>query len=59
MNTEIRIANIIIIAAVALGVIVVAEGIILPAIESWAAGPGFPGCFNTPGANASKGRCFH
>jgi hypothetical protein len=27
--------------------------------QAEAAGRGFPGCLNTPGANASKGRCIH
>ena len=51
--------NVLIMAAIALGVIVAVDMVVLPAIEAWAAGPGNPGCANTPGLNASKGRCFH
>ena len=33
--------------------------ILLQQQQAEAAGRGFPGCANTPGANASKTRCIH
>jgi hypothetical protein len=51
--------NVLIIMAISFGVIVAVDMVVLPMIEALAAGPGNPGCSNTPGLNASKGRCFH
>ena len=47
-------ANVLIIMAISLGVIVAVDMVVLPMIEAFAKGcpPG------TPGLNASKGRCF-
>jgi hypothetical protein len=56
MLTHSPMANIFIILAIALGVVVVVDGIILPIIQAYAAGGQ---CALTPGFNASKGRCYH
>ena len=53
MLTHSPMANIFIILAIALGVVVVVDGIILPIIQAYAAG-----CKNGIAFNASKGRCF-
>jgi hypothetical protein len=43
-----------------LGVVVVTVAVTIPLQQqAEAAGRGFPGCANTPGANASKLRCVH
>ena len=55
-------AVIAIVAALAvLGVVVLTVAVTIPLQQQQAeaAGPGNPGCSNTPGLNASKGRCFH
>ena len=48
-----------IVAALGLVGVVAIESIIsiIPQHQAKAAGPGLPGCTNTPGLNASKGRC--
>ena len=50
-----------IVAALGLVGVVAIESIIsiIPQHQAKAAGPGFPGCANTPGGNASQGRCLH
>jgi len=45
-----------------IGVLVVVETFVIPLQQQQqaeAAGRGFPGCANTPGANASRLRCIH
>jgi hypothetical protein len=46
-------------AALALLGIVAITVVTIPQQQAEAAGRGFPGCINTPGANASKTRCVH
>jgi hypothetical protein len=58
--TTISIAIIAIVAArTLLGVVAITVVTIPIQQQADAAGRGNPGCFNTPGLNASKGRCFH
>ena len=59
-GTTTSIAIIAIVAALALvGVVAGTILVTVPQQQAQAAGPGNPGCSNTPGLNASKGRCFH
>jgi hypothetical protein len=50
-----RTVNVIIMAAIAFGVIVVVDMVVFPILEAWAAG-----CFiGSRGFNSSQARCFH
>jgi hypothetical protein len=53
MLTHSPMANVLIVLAVALGVIVVVDMVVLPAIEAYARG-----CNRSIAFNASQGRCF-
>ena len=53
MFTQSPMTNVVILVAIAIGVIVVVDAVILPALEAYAAG-----CKNGVAFNASKGRCF-
>ena len=58
MNRQTQLAIFAVVAALGLLGAIAVESIITIE-EAKAAGPGFPGCANTQGFNASKGRCFH
>lgn len=52
MSTEPRVLSVFIIVAIGLGVVLVADMVIIPFLEAWA-----KGCPNSQAFNASKGRC--
>jgi hypothetical protein len=59
MDKEVLIIVTIVAAVGLLGIVVVEADTVVKRIQAFAAGPGFPGCANTPGFNRSFGRCFH